>query len=71
VNTAAAQASDSRNFSDRPPCTVGSHDRVETLTCGFIEPCDRQEESGLQLSLMPDTLSECFTRFHCAEDTRL
>jgi hypothetical protein len=64
VNTAAAQTGDGRDFSDRPPCTVGSHDRVEALTCGFIEPCDSQVESGLQFLLMSDTLSECFMSFH-------
>jgi hypothetical protein len=64
VNTAAAQTGDGRDFSDRPPCTVRSHERVEALTCGFIEPRDRQVESRLQLAFMPDTWSECFTRFH-------
>jgi hypothetical protein len=64
VNTAAAQTGDGRDFSERPPCTVRSHDRVEALTCGFIELCDSPVESRRQLAFMPDTWSECFTRFH-------
>ena len=64
VNTAAAQTGDGRDFSDRPPCTVRSHDRVEALTCGFIELCDSPVEPRRQLAFMPDTWSECFTRFH-------
>jgi hypothetical protein len=64
VNTAAAQAGSGGDFSDRQSCTVGGHDSADTLPCGFVEPCGRQVESGLQLSFMPDTLSECFTSFH-------
>jgi hypothetical protein len=64
VNTAAAQAGSGSDFADRPPCTVGGHNSADALTCGFVEPCGRQLESGLQLSFMLDTLSECFTRFH-------
>jgi hypothetical protein len=64
VNPAAAQAGRGGDFADRPPGTVGGQDRAEALTCGFVEPCGRHLESGLQLAFMPDTLSECFTRFH-------
>jgi hypothetical protein len=63
MNTAAAQAGSGSDLADRPPCTVGGHDRTEALTCGFVEPCGRQVESGLQLAFMPDTVSECCTRF--------
>jgi hypothetical protein len=64
AHTAAAQTSDGGDFSDRHPCTVGGHDSSDALMFDFVEPCGSQEESGLLLSFMPDTWSECFTSFH-------
>lgn len=64
VNPAAAQAGGGGDLPDRQPGLVGGHDRPDALAFGFFESCSRQLESGLQLSFMLDTLSECFTRFH-------
>ena len=64
VNTAAAQAGSGGDLSNRQPGLVGGHDRPDALAFGVFESCSRQLESGLQLSFMLDTLSECFTSFH-------
>ena len=64
MNTASTQAGGGGNLAERPPGLVGGHDSPEALTGGVVEPCDRHGESRRQFSFMPDTVSECFTRFH-------